>query len=73
MLCLVFQNMKLLKKYLMNYENSFLKIRFGRGPHAILILAYIDNDIYEWVGADDVSIFTINGRIIKDIWTCAQF
>ena len=47
------------------FENSFLKIRVGRGPHAILILAYIDNDIYEWVGADDVSIFTKNGRIIK--------
>ena len=47
------------------FENSFLKIRFGRGPHAILILAYVDNDIYEWVGADDVSIFTKNGRIIK--------
>lgn len=47
------------------FENSFLKIRIGRGPHAILILAYIDNDIYEWVGADDVSIFTKNGRIIK--------
>jgi hypothetical protein len=47
------------------FENSFLKIRFGRGPQAILILAYVDNDIYEWVGADDVSIFTKNGRIIK--------
>ena len=22
------------------YENSFIKVRFGRGPHAILILAY---------------------------------
>jgi hypothetical protein len=50
-----------------NYENSFMKIRFGRGPHAILILAYVDGDIYEWVGADDVSIFTRKGRIIKTI------
>lgn len=47
------------------YENSFLKIRFGRGPHAILILAYIEDDVYEWVGSDDVRIFTLNGRIIK--------
>ena len=23
-----------------DYENSFIKVRFGRGPHAILILAY---------------------------------
>ena len=47
------------------YENSFIKIRFGRGPHAILVLAYIKDDIYEWVGSDDVKIFTFNGRIIK--------
>ena len=50
-----------------NYDNSFMKIRFGRGPHAILILAYIEDDIYEWVGADDVRIFTLNGRIIRTI------
>ena len=31
-----------------SYENSFMKIRFGRGPHAILILAYINDDIYEY-------------------------
>ena len=48
-----------------SYENSFMKIRFGRGPHAILILAYINDDIYEWVGADDVTIYTYNGRIIR--------
>ena len=47
------------------YESSFLKIRFGRGPHAILILAYVEDDIYEWAGADDVKIFTLDGRIIK--------
>lgn len=47
------------------YENSFMKIRFGRGPHAILILAYIRDDVYEWVGADNVKIYTLNGRIIK--------
>ena len=50
-----------------NYDNSFMKIRFGRGPHAILILAYIEDDVYEWVGADDVRIFTLNGRIIRTI------
>lgn len=47
------------------YENSFLKIRFGRGPHAILVLAYVENDIFEWVGADGVKVFTLDGRVIK--------
>jgi len=50
-----------------SYESSFMKIRFGRGPHAILVLAYIDNDIYEWVGKDDVRVFTFQGRIIRTI------
>ena len=27
------------------YENSFMKIRFGRGPHSILILAYIEDEM----------------------------
>ena len=48
-----------------DFDNSFMKIRFGRGPHAILILAYTKDGVYEWVGADDVKIFTLNGRIIK--------
>jgi hypothetical protein len=48
-----------------DYDNSFIKIRFGRGPHAILVLAYVENNVYEWVGSDNVQIFTLNGRIIK--------
>lgn len=48
-----------------DFDNSFMKIRFGRGPHAILILAYVKDGVYEWVGADNVKIFTLNGRIIK--------
>jgi len=47
------------------YDNSFMKVRFGKGPHSILILAYIKDDVYEWVGTDDVSLFTLNGRVIK--------
>lgn len=47
------------------YEFSFAKVQFDRGPHSILILAYIDGEIYEWVGADNVKLFTKNGRVIK--------
>jgi len=50
-----------------SYEYSFIKVRFGRGAHSILILAYVNNDIYEWVGEDDVRIFTKNGRVIKTL------
>ena len=50
-----------------DYENSFIKVRFGRGPHAILILAYEENNVYEWIGADSVKIYTLNGRIVKTV------
>lgn len=50
-----------------NYENSFIKVRFGRGPHAILILAYAKDNVYEWIGADNVKIYTLNGRIVKTV------
>ena len=48
-----------------DYENSFMKVRFGRGPHAILILAYEEDNVYEWIGNDSVKIYTLNGRIVK--------
>lgn len=47
------------------YDNSFMKVRFGKGPHSILILAYIKDDVYEWVGTEDVRLFTLDGRVIK--------
>ena len=50
-----------------DYENSFIKVRFGRGPHAILILAYEKDNVYEWIGADSVKIYTLNGRIVKTV------
>ena len=56
-----------------DYEDSFMKIRFGRGPHAILILAYIRDGVYEWVGADDVIIYTYKGRIIRTIGLTHNF
>lgn len=62
-----FPDYKITKEIYDNYDNSFMKIRFGRGPHAILVLAYIEDDVFEWVGADDVRIFTANGKIIRTV------
>ena len=50
-----------------NYDYSFIKVRFARGPVSILILAFVEENTYQWVGADNVSIFTENGRVIKTI------
>ena len=48
-----------------DYEFSFIKVKFARGPTSILILAYVEDDIYQWVGVEDVSIYTKYGRVIK--------
>ena len=55
------------------YEYSFAKIKFNRGPHSIVILAFVDDDIYEWVGTDNVKIFTQNGRVIKTTGLITDF
>ena len=60
-----FPDYEVTEKIFNDYENSFIKVRFGRGPHAILILAYEDDGVYEWIGADSVKIYTLNGRIVK--------
>lgn len=68
-----FPDYEITKDIFESYDNSFMKIRFGRGPHAILILAYIEDDVFEWVGADDVRIFTSNGRIIRTVGLTNNF
>ena len=60
-----FPEYEITEKIFNEYEFSFAKVQFERGPHSILILAYIDEDIYEWVGTDNVRLFTKNGRVIK--------
>ena len=62
-----FPDYEVTEKIFNDYENSFIKVRFGRGPHAILILAYEDDNVYEWIGADGVKIYTLNGRIVKTV------
>ena len=32
-----------------------------------MILAYVNDGVYEWVGQDDVQIFTKNGRVLKTL------
>ncbi|MDB9907972.1 YjbF family lipoprotein [Gammaproteobacteria bacterium] len=62
-----FSDYKVTQEIFDEYEYSFMKVRFGRGPHSILILAYENDGVYEWVGQDDVQIFTKNGRVLKTL------
>ena len=43
-----FPDYKITQEIFDEYEFSFIKVRFGRGPHSILVLAYINEDIFEW-------------------------
>ena len=46
-------------------EYSFIKVRIGRFEPLIMVLAYVDNGDYEWVGADNSKIYTYKGKIIE--------
>ena len=62
-----FEDYEVTNEVFESFENSFIKVRFGRGPHSILILAFINDDVFEWVGRDNVRIFTKNGRVVKTL------
>lgn len=46
-------------------EYSFIKVRIGRSSPVIMVLAYINDGIFEWVGSDYSRIYTYNGKIIE--------
>jgi len=43
---------------------SFAKVSIGRGNDVIMSLKSINNDVYEWISADGVLIYTNKGIII---------
>ena len=46
-------------------EFSFIKMRIGRSTPVIMVLAYVDDGIFEWVGSDNSRIYTYKGKIIE--------
>ena len=50
-----------------NSEYSFANIKIGRGPAANVVLAYINDGIYEWRSNDGIIIYTNNGIIVKTL------
>ena len=51
--------------YLYESKSSFIKVRLGKSLVATLVLANIENNYFEWVGANSEKIITKNGRIIE--------
>ena len=53
------------KDFFSNSQYSFAKVKIGRGPSAILSLASVDGEYYEWVSASNIKIITLTGRIVR--------
>lgn len=53
--------------YLYESRSSFIKVSLGKRLVATLVLANVENNIFEWVGANGEKIITKNGRIIETL------
>jgi len=53
--------------YLYEDKSSFIKVRLGKRLVATLVLANVENNIFEWVGSNNEKIITKNGRIIETL------
>jgi hypothetical protein len=60
-----FKDTVISQDYYDQFEYSFLRAQLGKSQDVILVLAFVKNDIYEWVSSDQISIFTRDGRIIE--------
>lgn len=58
-------DLKITNENFINQEYSFIKVRFGRSTPIIMVLAYADEGIFEWVDAEGRRIYTYNGKIIE--------
>jgi hypothetical protein len=62
-----FESDKITKEYFDSSKYSFANVKIGRGPAATIILAYINDGVYEWRGADGTVFFTKNGQLIETL------
>lgn len=62
-----FESDKITKEYFDSSEYSFANVKIGRGPAATIILAYTNDGVYEWRGADGIVFFTKNGQLIETL------
>ncbi len=53
--------------YMSTAKYAFIRVRFGSSRSAILTLVQEQNEVLEWISADDVRIFTFDGKIIKTL------
>ncbi len=59
------EDIEISNEFIAQREYSFAKFKMGRSGIAILTLAYVNNDIFEWVSSTNEKIFTYKGKIVK--------
>lgn len=58
-------DIKITNENFINQEYSFIKVKLGRSTPILMILAYENNGVFEWVDAESRKIYTYNGKIIE--------
>lgn len=58
-------NFEITNETFLQQEYSFIKVRLGSSTPIIMVLAYMNQGVFEWVDADRRKIFTYNGKIIE--------
>lgn len=68
-----YQDTVITDQFINQQEYSFAKIKIGKSSPVILSLAYIENDVYEWISGDGERVYTLNGKIIKTVGLVHNF
>ncbi len=59
------EDIKIDDAFVNDSKSSFIKVKLGKTLVATLVLANVNNNIFEWVGSNGEKIITKNGRIIE--------
>ncbi len=55
------------EEYIQNSQYAFIRVRFGSSRSALLTLLRSKDGVLEWISADDIRLFTYNGKIVKTL------
>lgn len=53
------------EEYVKNAKYAFIRVRFGSSRSALLTLLRSKDGVLEWISADDIRLYTYNGKIVK--------
>lgn len=67
-----FKTYSVSEEYIQNQQYSFLTIELGQ-QNATFVLSSIDNNIYTWVGRDNITFKTFRGIIISSVGLMHNF